>query len=90
MTVLPPVTVLLASVSFFGSGLPLSSSLSSSSGTTFVAASRSAPCDASAVRAHLAHRHVELTADLGLGEGRGTILTNDLTPAYIDENMNTS
>ena len=28
--------------------------------------------------------------DLGLGAGEATILTNDLTPAYIDENMRTS
>ena len=30
------------------------------------------------------------TADLGLGDGHGVILTNDLTHAYIDENMGTS
>src|SRR5205807_1303052 len=46
--------------------------------------------DADAVRVHLQSRHVELTADLGLGDGEATILTNDLTPAYIDENMRTS
>jgi glutamate N-acetyltransferase/amino-acid N-acetyltransferase len=46
--------------------------------------------DADAVRRHLSGRHVELTADLGLGTGAATILTNDLTPAYIDENMRTS
>jgi glutamate N-acetyltransferase/amino-acid N-acetyltransferase len=46
--------------------------------------------DADAVRVHLQGRHLELTADLGLGNGIGTILTNDLTPAYIDENMKTS
>jgi glutamate N-acetyltransferase/amino-acid N-acetyltransferase len=46
--------------------------------------------DADAVRVHLQGRRIELTADLGLGNGTGTILTNDLTPAYIDENMRTS
>jgi glutamate N-acetyltransferase / amino-acid N-acetyltransferase len=43
-----------------------------------------------AVAAHMAGRHLEIVADLGLGAGRGTILTNDLTHAYIDENMGTS
>ena len=46
--------------------------------------------DADAVRLHLQGRRVEITADLGLGNGAGTILTNDLTPGYIDENMRTS
>jgi N-acetylglutamate synthase/N-acetylornithine aminotransferase len=31
-----------------------------------------------------------ITCDLGLGSGQGVILTNDLTHAYIDENMGTS
>ena len=46
--------------------------------------------DDEAVRRHLGGRHVEIRADLGLGTGEGVILTNDLTPAYIDENMRTS
>jgi glutamate N-acetyltransferase/amino-acid N-acetyltransferase len=46
--------------------------------------------DAEGVSKHLRGRHVELTADLGLGVGRATVLTNDLTHAYIDENMRTS
>jgi glutamate N-acetyltransferase/amino-acid N-acetyltransferase len=46
--------------------------------------------DADAVRVHLQGRRIELAADLGIGEGAATILTNDLTPAYIDENMRTS
>ena len=46
--------------------------------------------DAAAVAAHLAGRHVDITADLGLGEGRAAMLFTDLTPAYIDENMRTS
>jgi len=48
------------------------------------------PHDADAVRVHLQGRHVEVTADLGLGDSEASILTNDLTPAYIDENMRTS
>lgn len=46
--------------------------------------------DTAAVAAHLAGRHVEVTADLGLGEGRAAMLFSDLTPGYIDENMGTS
>jgi glutamate N-acetyltransferase/amino-acid N-acetyltransferase len=46
--------------------------------------------DADAVRVHLQGRRIDLAADLGVGDGEGTILTNDLTPAYIDENMRTS
>jgi glutamate N-acetyltransferase/amino-acid N-acetyltransferase len=46
--------------------------------------------DEKAVRAHLGQRNVTLTCDLGLGSGAGVILTNDLTHAYIDENMRTS
>ena len=42
------------------------------------------------VHAHLAGRMVELTADLGLGEGTAALLTTDLSPAYIVENMRTS
>ena len=29
-------------------------------------------------------------ADLGLGDGHAQLLTNDLTYAYLDENMGTS
>lgn len=46
--------------------------------------------DEDAVRAHMAGRHLEIVADLHLGDGSGLILTNDLTHAYIDENMGTS
>ena len=46
--------------------------------------------DEAAVATHLARRHVELTADLGLGQAEAVVLTNDLTPGYIDENMRTS
>ena len=33
---------------------------------------------------------VELVADLGIGDGRAVVLTNDLSHAYIDENAGTS
>jgi glutamate N-acetyltransferase/amino-acid N-acetyltransferase len=46
--------------------------------------------DTGAVADHLGRREVAVTVDLGLGTGAGVILTNDLTHAYIDENMRTS
>ena len=46
--------------------------------------------DEDAVKAHMASRHLRVTADLGLGTGAFTILTNDLTHAYVDENMGRS
>ena len=46
--------------------------------------------DVAAVAAHMAGRNLEIVADLGLGDGSATILTNDLSHAYIDENMGTS
>ena len=39
-----------------------------------------------AVAAHMAERHLEIVCDLGLGDGAFTVLTNDLTHEYIDEN----
>jgi N-acetylglutamate synthase/N-acetylornithine aminotransferase len=38
----------------------------------------------------MAAPYIEIVADLGLGDGEAAILTNDLTHAYIDENMGTS
>jgi glutamate N-acetyltransferase/amino-acid N-acetyltransferase len=46
--------------------------------------------DDAEVRRHLAGRQVEIVAHLGLGAGEASILTNDLTPGYIDENKRTS
>ncbi|HMC42228.1 MAG TPA: bifunctional glutamate N-acetyltransferase/amino-acid acetyltransferase ArgJ [Acidimicrobiales bacterium] len=40
--------------------------------------------------AQMQEREIEVVADLGLGPGAATILTNDLSHAYIDENMRTS
>ncbi|HWW52992.1 MAG TPA: bifunctional glutamate N-acetyltransferase/amino-acid acetyltransferase ArgJ [Acidimicrobiales bacterium] len=60
-------------------------------GATTVAAKGVAVAhDADAVRTHLDQRTIEIVADLGLGDGAASIITNDLTPAYIDENMRTS
>lgn len=46
--------------------------------------------DTAAVQAHMAGREIVLTADLGISAGRATVLTCDLTHAYVDENMGTS
>jgi len=46
--------------------------------------------DPGAMRAYMAQEHLEVTASLGLGDGTARILTNDLTHAYVDENMGTS
>lgn len=42
--------------------------------------------DEAAVAEHMAQRHLEIVCDLGVGEGTFTVLTNDLTHEYIDEN----
>lgn len=42
--------------------------------------------DEIAVAAHMANRHLDIRLDLGLGDGSFTVLTNDLTHDYIDEN----
>jgi len=47
-------------------------------------------CDAAALRAYMDQEHIDVTASLGLGDGRARVLTNDLTHAYVDENMGTS
>ncbi|HEY3144334.1 MAG TPA: bifunctional glutamate N-acetyltransferase/amino-acid acetyltransferase ArgJ [Acidimicrobiales bacterium] len=39
---------------------------------------------------HMAGDHLQLDCDLGVGAGRASLLTNDLTHAYVDENMGTS
>jgi glutamate N-acetyltransferase/amino-acid N-acetyltransferase len=46
--------------------------------------------DATALQEIMAAREITVTSDLGLGDGEAVILTNDLTHAYIDENMGTS
>jgi glutamate N-acetyltransferase/amino-acid N-acetyltransferase len=46
--------------------------------------------DTTAIQRVMAEREITIVADLHLGDGEGTILTNDLTHAYVDENMGTS
>lgn len=46
--------------------------------------------DEAAVVAVMAGREIEIRCDLRQGHGEATVLTTDLSPAYIDENMRTS
>ncbi len=46
--------------------------------------------DATALAAHLAGRHVEISCELGQGAGVGSVLCCDLGPGYLDENRTTS
>jgi glutamate N-acetyltransferase/amino-acid N-acetyltransferase len=48
------------------------------------------PHDADALLAVMAAEDLTVECDLGVGGGEGWVLTNDLTHAYIDENMGTS
>jgi glutamate N-acetyltransferase/amino-acid N-acetyltransferase len=49
-----------------------------------------APVDEAALAAYMEGEQIHVVANLGLGDGRARILTNDLTHAYVDENMGTS
>ena len=55
-------------------------------GVTVAAGGISIAHDEAAVAEHMAQRHLEIVCDLGLGRGEYTVLTNDLTHDYIDEN----
>ncbi|HEV8624473.1 MAG TPA: bifunctional glutamate N-acetyltransferase/amino-acid acetyltransferase ArgJ [Acidimicrobiia bacterium] len=46
--------------------------------------------DVEALAKSMQQKEIEVTADLGLGNGEATVTTVDLTPGYIDENMRTS
>jgi glutamate N-acetyltransferase/amino-acid N-acetyltransferase len=46
--------------------------------------------DTKAVAEHMKERRIDVSVDLGLGDGSWWLLTNDLTHAYVDENMGTS
>jgi len=46
--------------------------------------------DAAAVAAAMAGREIEIHCDLGVAHGAATVLTTDLSHAYIDENRRTS
>lgn len=48
------------------------------------------PAEREQLASHMASPVVEVYADLGLGPGRAQMLTTDLSPAYIAENMRTS
>jgi glutamate N-acetyltransferase/amino-acid N-acetyltransferase len=49
-----------------------------------------APVDEAALASYMEESWIEVVADLGIGNGTARILTNDLTHAYVDENMGTS
>lgn len=49
-----------------------------------------AEVDEAALAAYMAGAELHVVANLGIGDGRARLLTNDLTHAYIDENMGTS
>ncbi len=55
-------------------------------GVTVAAGGVTIAHDEAAVAAHMAERHLDIVCDLGLGSGTFTVLTNDLTHEYIDEN----
>jgi glutamate N-acetyltransferase / amino-acid N-acetyltransferase len=57
---------------------------------TVAEAGVTAEVDEAALARYMDGEHLEVTADLGLGAGSGWVLTNDLTHAYVDENMGTS
>lgn len=59
-------------------------------GVTVAAGGVTIDHDEAAVAQHMAGRNLDIVVDLGIGDGRAHVLTNDLTHAYIDENMGTS
>jgi glutamate N-acetyltransferase / amino-acid N-acetyltransferase len=59
-------------------------------GTVVCAGGVAVAHDEGAVKAHMAGRHIELTCDLGLGNGSAAVLGTDLGYGYIDENRTTS
>ena len=59
-------------------------------GTVVAAGGVAVEHDTADVTTHMARRHIAVHADLGLGPGQAFVLTNDLTPGYIAENMRTS
>jgi glutamate N-acetyltransferase/amino-acid N-acetyltransferase len=59
-------------------------------GVTVASGGVSVPHDDEAVAKHMAGRELHIVADLGVGDGRSHVITNDLTHAYVDENMGTS
>jgi glutamate N-acetyltransferase/amino-acid N-acetyltransferase len=49
-----------------------------------------APHDEEALAKEMAGREIEVAVDLRAGHGEATVLTTDLSPGYIAENMRTS
>lgn len=60
------------------------------SGITVCRDGVAAPHDAEALAARMGEREIEIRADLGAGPATATVLTTDLSHAYIDENRRTS
>ncbi|HXZ83324.1 MAG TPA: bifunctional glutamate N-acetyltransferase/amino-acid acetyltransferase ArgJ [Acidimicrobiales bacterium] len=58
--------------------------------TTVVAGGVAVEHDWAAAAEHLAGTHVEISCDLGLGDGVASVLATDLGPGYIEENRRTS
>ncbi len=46
--------------------------------------------DEKALAQYMSGRELKVTCDLGLGSGSASVITTDLSPGYIDENMRTS
>ena len=59
-------------------------------GTKVCSAGIAIAYDEPAVADHMAGRFLEVGIDLGVGSGAATIITTDLSPDYIAENMRTS
>ena len=59
-------------------------------GTVVSVAGEGVEHDVATVVAHMAERWISIEIDLGLGTGRGAMLTTDLGHGYIDENRTTS
>jgi glutamate N-acetyltransferase / amino-acid N-acetyltransferase len=59
-------------------------------GVTVCESGIAVPHDAVALAKHMEGDRVEITCDLGLGSGKGSVLTCDLGYGYIDENRTTS
>ena len=59
-------------------------------GTVVAAKGVAVEHDHESLRRHMGGRYLEVTAELGLGAGEGSILTNDLSHGYVDENKATS
>lgn len=59
-------------------------------GITVAEAGVTTTYDEVALASYMANRNLDIEVDLGIGPGRGWVLTNDLTHAYVDENMGTS